>query len=121
MLYRVKELAHVVYDPDLLDVGEYIDAVLLLVTQATFMASGVKKLKKHDVKDAAELLRQEGVLQLLDSLEDGRTRYMKSLATVNTLKEKVQDKHINADTAGALAKLLAVGPKSPGLGLRSNQ
>ena len=92
------------------DVCRFMEAALLLISQATFLASGVKKLLRPKVKDAAELLKEDGILALLDSMEDGRTRYTKSLNSLLEIQGKIEK---NMAVEEPLAKLLEVASETP--------
>ena len=78
-----------VYTDDAMkDVAALVHSLLILVSQSTFLASGVKKMIKK--KEVTAILLDPITEKLLDEMEAGRTRHKKTVSQLQEIALKLE-------------------------------
>ena len=78
-----------VYTDDAMkDVAALVHSLLILVSQSTFLASGVKKMIKK--KEVTAILLDPTTEKLLDEMEAGRTRHKKTVSQLQEIALKLE-------------------------------
>ena len=70
------------------DVAALVHSLLILVSQSTFLASGVKKMIKK--KEVTAILLDPTTEKLLDEMEAGRTRHKKTVSQLQEIALKLE-------------------------------